>query len=307
MNNLHFVCEKVTDASPSFGTFLFNQKQHLFLQSKSGWWCYKIKKNLLQTGFIYLNINGKKACSPVKAPFGSFDISKDVAGNEFEKWIDFILQDLTEKGVREIAIKHYPSIYQKTQTAQIKKLLAKKEFKRSKEIASVIAVDRSTFESKIVVAKKQKLRKCLERFTFYHNHVSQLKKNYTFIFNTRKEKGFKLSMTYSDLQKTVKQFPGDFLLFAVSDAETVIAASICIKVNQEVLYTFYYAHDSAYNKISPIVMLLNGIYAYAQENKFKKLDLGTSQLGDKINIPLLHFKESVGGKPSAKYTFTKSW
>lgn len=307
MNPLHFICEQVTDASPSFGTFLFNKKQHLFLQSKNGWWCYKIKKDLQQIGFIYLNINGTNASSPLKATFGSFEMNEILDDNEFEKWIDFILSDLLNKGVREVTIKHYPSIYQKTQTAQIKNLLTKKEFKRSEEIASIIAVDRSTFESKIVIAKKQKLRKGLERFTFHQNHLSQLKRNYIFIFNARKEKGFNLSMTYSDLQKTVKEFPSDFLLFAVREAEVIIAASICIKVNQDVLYTFYYAHDSAYNKVSPTVMLLNGIYAYAQENKFKKLDLGTSQLGDKINKPLLHFKESVGGKPSVKYAFTKNW
>lgn len=112
-------------------------------------------------------------------------------------------------------------------------------------------------------------------------------------------------MSLLQLRKTVVVFPNDFLLFEVSDAQTTGAAAIVIRVNGKILYTFYYAHHAAFDKISPVVFLLSGIYDFAKANACELIDLGTSMQDDRINQPLLQFKKSVGGETSPKMIFEK--
>ena len=96
------------------------------------------------------------------------------------------------------------------------------------------------------------------------------------------------------------------LLFQVADESHLAAAAIVIKVSDKILYTFYYAHDKKFNKISPVVQLISGIYEYAQARNFTLIDLGTSMVDGKINRSLIQFKKSIGGKPSDKYIFEKT-
>jgi len=50
---------------------------------------------------------------------------------------------------------------------------------------------------------------------------------------------------------------------------------------------------------------MSGIYQFAQQEKVKMIDLGTSMAGRKINKSLLHFKKSIGGRSNNKATFRK--
>ena len=112
-------------------------------------------------------------------------------------------------------------------------------------------------------------------------------------------------MSLPQLRKTAKTFPNDFLFFEVTEGERRVAAAIVVKVCKTILYTFYYAHDRTYDKFSPVVFLLGGIYSFAKDSKIEWIDLGTSMNGGKVNVPLLHFKASVGGKLSPKFIFEK--
>ncbi len=179
-------------------------------------------------------------------------------------------------------------------------------FACSEETSSSLQVTSESFESKISMAKRQRLKKCLTRFSFLKHELNQLERIYSFLSESRQAKGYQLSMDWNQMQRTVRQLPSHFLVFAVEEAEQLAAAAICIRVSDTILYTFYYAHAAAYDKLSPVTMLLQGIYQFAVDQSIQLIDLGTSQVDEKLNPSLLHFKKSVGGKPSAKYSFTKN-
>ncbi len=128
---------------------------------------------------------------------------------------------------------------------------------------------------------------------------------YRFIESCRSERGMDLSLTLDQLVKTVRSCSSDFLLFAVFQDEEMVAAAITIKVNNRILYDFYYGHSKASNHLSPVVFLLDGQYSYCRQNGFQILDLGTSSLNEKTNFSLLNFKTRVGGTSSMKLTFEK--
>ncbi len=307
LSNLHFFCKRLEDFSPDPGTFLFNRKAHLVLQSKEGWFCYGIEKGNRVKAIIHFNIHESAAQSPLRAPFGSFDFFDELSDSEFDEWLSFILDDLKNKGCKSLIIKSHPAAYMPKQAKEVKNALSRKKFTIDREATSIIRINKTPFVKKIVISKKQKLLKCLSRFTFLQNPQSDFETVYAFIEEQRRKKGYQLSMTQQALSQAVEIFPSEFLFFTVVEETELIAAAICIRVSPQILYTFYYDHSKLHDKLSPITMLLSGIYSYALENGFVMMDLGTSNVNGNLNKSLQHFKESVGGKPSDKFIFSKSF
>jgi len=77
-------------------------------------------------------------------------------------------------------------------------------------------------------------------------------------------------------------------------------------VYDDVLYNFYHDHSGDYDHLSPVVLLNEGLYNFCQRNKIGLLDLGTSNIDDKVNESLLAFKLHLGAQPSRKLTFFKT-
>jgi hypothetical protein len=112
-------------------------------------------------------------------------------------------------------------------------------------------------------------------------------------------------MNYSDMLKFSKGLPQNLLLYSVSHQDEMVAAAIVIKVNNSVLYTFYYGHLRKFDKLRPIPILLDQLYGVAKKEGYQWVDLGTSMLNNSINRPLLHFKKSIGAITTVKRSYLK--
>ena len=263
----------------------------------------KTKRVLAQ---LLIHIDGREGQSPLRAPFGSLELYENIEQKKVNEFLAIVQEDLLHQGVRHIQIKNYPKAYDEMTTNCLQKGLATLNFTCTEEVSSCISVDQVMFENKIAIAQRQKLRKCDKQFVFSRCKSNELKSIYHFIKTCREEKGQALSMTFAQIQKTASAFPKNFLLFKVSSEQEIAAAAIVIKVSDKILYTFYYSHNGKFNKISPVVFLISGIYKYAQHHHFSLVDLGTSMIKGEINKPLLHFKKSIGGQSSSKFVFEKS-
>jgi len=309
LDSLEFFHHDLVEQRPKHGTFLFNQPSHLFLQSKKGWRVYGLrhKQSNQVAAQIFLNINGKKVYSPLTAPFGSLELYENVGQKKVEELFTSIEADLKNRNVKFCQIKHYPEAYQTLVTNSLYHALTKLDFDCTEEVSSIIPVDQKLFDKRIAISQRQKLRKSEKRFVFSQSKLAELKKVYGFIKACRHERNQSLSMKLAQLKKVVNKFPRNFMLFQVSDEQQIAAAAIVIMVSDKILYTFYYAHDRRFNRISPTVFLISGIYRYAQEHHFTHIDLGTSMVNGGINRPLIQFKKSIGGQPTIKYIFDKTF
>lgn len=307
LDSLEFFHHNLVEHRPKHGTFLFNQPEHLFLQSEKGWRVYGLrhKETKKIVAQIFFNVKGKKMFSPLYAPFGSLEVYGTLGQREIESLFIKIEEDSKRLGIAHCQIKSYPEDYNPVTTRLLHKVASKLDFTCAEEVSSIIPVDVKIFEKKIAVSQRQKLRKSEKRFIQSQPGITTLKEVYNFISACRKEKNQSLSMSLVQLQKTVKRFPKNFILFQVADEQQIAAAAIVIKVSDKILYTFYYAHDRRFNRISPTVFLISGIYRYAQDHQFTHIDLGTSMVNGGINRPLIQFKKSIGGQPSSKYIFDK--
>ncbi len=176
----------------------------------------------------------------------------------------------------------------------------------SAEISSGIRMDHLSFEGKIEAWEKRKLKQAKENgLIFKKISIEESENVYQVILKCRSERGHSLSMTIDELSVTISALKGSFCLFGVYFQKELVAASIAIRVHQNILYNFYSGHLKKFDHLSPVVLLICGMYKYCGTEKIQLLDLGTSALNGQPNFSLLDFKLRMGAVPSMKLTFEK--
>jgi hypothetical protein len=116
-----------------------------------------------------------------------------------------------------------------------------------------------------------------------------------------------MTMNLEQFENHFILFPKNFQIFSVTHSERMIAVGVTIKINEEIVYTFYLGDDEDYLKDSPTIFLLSGIYEYFQAKNYKILDLGIATAKGILNEGLANFKRSVGGEASLKKTYIKTF
>lgn len=285
--------------------YLYNEANHLRLQSGTGWHLFEwLDSSDELIARIAFHVSGQIASSPARAPFGSIELFKKATQSLLIEFLEVVYWQLQDLGVKEIIIRSFPDLYSSVNSKYVYATLTAMEFEKTTEVDSLIKVSRTPFEKIIKPSERQKLKKSTMKFQFQQTDTSRLKAIYTFIKQCRDEREQSLSMKLGDLEKLTITFPERIYFFEAGRAE-LAAAAIVIRVSDKILYTFYYAHHSKFNRISPIVFLMAGIYKFAQQEKIRMIDLGTSMTEGKINQSLLHFKKSIGGHLSRKVAFRK--
>lgn len=288
--------------------FLFNSPEHLQLQSVKNWRVYEmLTEDTREVKMrIAFHVEAGEAVSPLRAPFGFLEIFLKVSEGELKDFFSLLETDLKRRNVSVIRLKSYPIGYDKN-FDRIAHVLKTLHYAQVQELSSIIPVNRKTFEKKIKISERQKLRKAEKLFSFEEVSLNGLKDIYAFIKACRDERGQHLSMRFSEVEKTIATFPKHFFLYRVYDDEGTAAAAIVIKVSDHILYTFYYGHARKFDKLSPVVFLISSIYKVASKDGITMIDLGTSTVNGRLSRSLIHFKESIGGRPHPKLIFEKQF
>ncbi|MEX2235517.1 MAG: GNAT family N-acetyltransferase [Cyclobacteriaceae bacterium] len=256
---------------------------------------------------IYFHVSDQIARSPLKAPFGSIECSKKINPNRLYTFLEYVEAQLKQKGVGEVYIKNPPRAYSPEMFSLVETFFVNHKYHvTDAEVSTVIPVTQEPFAARIRNSEKLRMRQAQKAaFTFQDLPMAKLGDVYGFISRCHHEKGYQLSITFDDLQRTVNEFPEQYLLFVVLQQSVIIAASISIRIKKNTLYNFVANHEKQYNRLSPPVILMEGMYEYCRQNKITLFDLGTSALKGKPNFPLLDFKLHIGGLPTSKLSFYK--
>ena len=296
------------DFTPDYDSFIFHDPTHLKLQSNDWISYYLVKKVnrkvLAQVSFH--NLKGK-AVTPLRAPFGSFLFSERLSPQGLYDFIRHCELQLKSDGIKQIRMTEPPLFYRKSGEL-LQSILFNLGYQVSHaEVNSGIHIDIIPFEKKIEVWEKRKLKQSKSKAGVYkHLPFSALDVVYEFILKCRKQRSQTLSMTLEELKVTANTFKKEFLFFGVYFDNELAAASIAIQVNASILYNFYSGHLKKFDSISPVVMLINGMYGFCRSHNIQLLDLGTSSINGQPNFSLLDFKLRLGAIPSMKLTFEKN-
>lgn len=280
------------------------------LQSGENWHSFSIlnKKAFTVCAIIYFNIQEGVAVSPLRSPFGSYELSPELSPVTIFEFLEFVDARLKAKNVRKIRIKEAPSLYDPHRAALVQTFLFNHGYQVcDAESGAIIHIDGLPFREKLNDSEKARLRQAREAgLQFKKIDLDSLTSIYLFIYGCYKQKGYSVSMPLADLTKTVESFRDRFIAFGIYQDDQLVAASISIHVNRHVLYNFYCAHLAEFNHLSPVIMLLEGLYGYGRNHYIRILDLGTSALNGKPNFSLLDFKLRLGAAPTTKLTFEKN-
>ena len=288
------------------GGYIFNTPE--FQSLKSG----EMKNFVLfeseqAIGRISFTIDKSKAISGHQATFGSFDSQSSLSKEMAYYFIDKVCKSLKDYGTKDIIIKHWPDCYRNT--IAFEEIFDQAGLRViNRELNQYLVVDEKDFQEIIKKNERKKLNQCIKNeYTFKILSVAALKEVYDLVTNTRTRKGYPVSMTIGDLKRVIKLMPDKYILFGLFDSEKLIAASVSIRVSKDILYNFYHADEFSYRSTSPLVMLVQEIYQYCQQNKIKILDLGISSQNGEKNAGLFTFKENLGCISSNKNTYQLSY
>jgi hypothetical protein len=254
---------------------------------------------------IHFSRIGNLLISLDKSPFGSFVITSAITKDKLSSLVEKIEDWSRQKGIANLLIRSFPEIYEPEQNALIRETLIGSGFSiKYQDITQVIEVTEGPMN--LNTHKRRRLRQAgTLDFTFREIALNYLEEAYALIVESRESKGYPVTMMFKDLEAMFKLFPNDYLLFGVLDKDKLIATSVCIKVNDRILYCFYIGDALAFRPHSPITLLINGIYEYCQTNDFNMLDLGISTDKGILNKGLYAFKKTFGSYDSHKLTFLK--
>ena len=270
--------------------------------------CYIIKETRNEIdGCIHFQVIGDIGHSHFTAPFGSFSITEKVDFETLRNFIEFIETHLRNTGIKELRIKHYPGFYRPDTGGLVIAALALNGYSISNiDINHYIEVSGNAFSDIIHAMESRNLKKCIEACLIFREHQNiDAELVFKNIESFRKRKNIPVNIELGTLMKLSGTFPGKYRYFSVSNDKGIIAATICVQVNDQVLYNFLPAYDERYKSLSPIVFLTQGIYNYALSENFKLIDLGISSLQGTPQPGLIKFKERLGGKPESKLSFHK--
>ncbi|MDZ8035333.1 hypothetical protein [Nostoc sp. DedSLP04] len=247
--------------------------------------------------------------SPAKGTFGGFVIQENIEFNIYEQFIRTVDDYLWCIGANRIEVImqpmcHNPSLFSLTYNIMIRLGYAVENH----ELNYNLVVDNLCFSTKINHGNRKRLNKCLrEGFTGKELDYSVYEQAYSVILENRIRRGFIFSMNYEQILQMVNLFPEKIKLFGVFNKNTIVCSSICVVINPLILYVYAWGDIENMQNYSPITLLANHIYEYAQKKAFKVLDLGTSTILGEPNIGLMQFKKNLGCQESLKLSFSKNF
>lgn len=311
MKHLKFVIEHEPEAYPlRAATYLYNNK--VYLQSKERTLGKPLTFYALQGEvavarihfFLTRQPNGEvEAISIPASPFGSFEYSSALSTQTLTEFVGYIKDHLLAQYADRIIIKDCIPVYREDGEYDLQEILMNSGFWMQEELVNhYIIVGHEPLSRKIHTMEMRRLKKCYTAgFTFSQEGPDSQKEVYNFIRTCRAEKEWNLSMRWDEIKQIVSLLPQHYLFFTVREQEKIVAATIAVLVNNQMLYNFYPASRMSYNPFSPAVMLISGLYQYCQQSNIKILDLGTSP-----TLSLQKFKEHLGGVLSYKRTYQYS-
>lgn len=291
--------------------FFFNEHPHLYQQNDGQVFILSAINRKTQQADIRCAffVQDSQAVSPLAAPFGSVEFSDSVSDAVLDTFIQALVEAARSTGVRTLRLVNYPTCYAPRQTDRLTMALAKHGFEVVENHQNFfLPVRTQNFTSQLVSAESRRLRKCREAdFRFAHWPIPNLREVVDFCQRTRHQLGYRLTIQPERLINLLTNFPDSFSVFTVHDGPHLAALTVAVRVRHDILYNFLPTSAPDYHSFSPMVMLIDGLFGYCQQENINLLDLGVSLDADRQPKPgLIRFKRNLGAQACSKLTFEKA-
>jgi len=297
----------------AFESFLYLRPEHLQLAPAQGpALSFYLEDEAAQVSVAQLHVVADAASglarSPGQAPFGAVQLASGLEMRALHLLLDEAEAALRQQGLQHLALRGYPFAYDPAGAATLAEALRQRGYRVTLAEQSYHLDLARDYEAHLHPSERRRLHKCRRQGL----HVEQeppflLPAAYDFIQACRQERGQSLSLPLARVQELFRRFPNEHFLFSVRQPDGGWAAlTVAIRVSGRVLYNFYPASPLRCNGLSPVVLLNEGLHAFARASGQALLDLGTSTLDTGPNTSLLRFKRHLGGVPSLRLSWEKT-
>ena len=248
------------------------------------------------------------ARSPAQAPFGAVQLAAGVGTAPLHALLDAAEAALRQRGLTRLALRGYPFAYDPVGAAALAETLRQRGYHVALAEQNYHLDPARDYEARLHPSERRRLHKCRRHgLQFEQEPPFLLPAAYEFIRACRQERGQELSLPLARVQELFQHFPREHFLFSVREPGGGWAAlTVAIRVGERVLYNFYPASPLRCNALSPVVLLNEGLHAFARASGIAVLDLGTSTLETGPNASLLRFKRHLGGVAGLRLSWEKA-
>ena len=237
------------------------------------------------------------ARSPAQAPFGAVQLAPGLGRAAVHQLLEAVEAELHRRGLPRLVMRGYPFAYDLAGAATLAEVLRQRGYRVALAEQNYHLDPARDYEAHLHASERRRLHKCRRAGLVVEQEPAYLlPRAYEFIRQCRQERGQALSLPLERVQALFRAFPREHFLFSVREPGGAWAAlTVAIQVSPTVLYNFYPASPLRCNARSPVVLLNEGLHAFARASGITVLDLGTSTLDSGPNTSLLRFKRHLGG------------
>ncbi len=249
------------------------------------------------------------ARSPGQASFGGVQLADNLPVAALDFLLDQVESALRQHQQHQLELRNYAPCYDPTGAATLAEALHQRGYQVALAEENYHLDTQRDYAAHLAPAEQRRLRKCLHAgLVVEQEPLYLLPAAYEFIAASRHERGQALSLPLARIEALVRAFPRQHLLFSVRKTSGDWAAvTIVIQVSEQAVYNFYPASRLVDNALSPVVLLNEGLHAYARASGAALVDLGTSTLpSGQPNTSLLRFKRHLGGIATQRLTWQKA-
>ena len=205
-------------------------------------------------------------------------------------------------GVNTIEITVPPAIYSLAGHT-LKSLLKSQDFECVyNDPHYVIQVDTVNLSSKLPSDQKHAVKRGHQVYTVEHNLAFLTQAEYNLITASRTDKSNYPPPPIEALQKQFYRVSAHYLKWLCYRQNELVGCLWAIKSNASTVQALYMATSAAGKNPSANLLLIEAMYAWAQQNQFSFLDLGTASSKGVVIEGLKAFKQSLTALPFDKYT-----
>ena len=260
--------------------------------------------------YVVLDLEGPGlARSPGQASFGGVQLAAGLPTAALHTLLAAAEAALRQHQQTQLVVRSYASCYDPAGAATLAAALGERGYQVALSEENYHLATARAYEPHLHHSERRRLQRCRRAGLVVEQEPPFLvPAAYAFIAACRQERGQSLSLPLARIEELFRQFPRQHFLFSVRKPGTGdwAALSIVIQVSKRVVYNMYPASPISENSLSPVVLLNEGLHAYASASGAAAVDLGTSMLLSGPNESLLRFKHNLGGVPDQRLTWQKA-
>jgi len=247
--------------------------------------------------------------SPRLGTFGSFDFKELPSIELVELFADETERILRDRGATEVEIISPPFAHAPELSHLVFLALHHRGYRATPHsLNQSVRLDDRPFSARVDADGRRRLVRArgagLEARKL--TSLQELADAYDVILDNTRRKGYQLSMTCDRVREMAETFGDRVYGFGVFRQAQPAAASITIRVSQDVVYVFYWGDAAGFSDVSPTILLAETIYDHARSEGARWMDIGTSTNDGAPNYGLIHFKRNLGCEASLKLAYSKT-